>query len=97
MKDELIIVCASVFTLPWLVSLWVGRCLRIEFTQTEKYPNRHFNSSAIGGALCYELFWILSAFFGATVGSLTASSGWPVFAAFLGLIPAGIQRYHAPY
>ncbi len=86
-----------VFSLPWLTAKWVGRQLRAEFSPTPEFPNRHFNSSAVGGALLYECIWILVGISGSIVGLIVSRSVWVFGIGLLGLIPAGVQRSFDQY
>ena len=86
-----------VFSLPWFTAKWVGRQMKAEFSPSPEFPNRHFNSSAVGGALLYECLWIFLGIFGGILGSIETRSIWVFGIGLLGLIPAGIQRSLDPY
>ena len=86
-----------VFSMPWITSLWVGEKMRVSFSPTVEHPNRHFNSSAVGGALLFELTWVFAGVFGAVVGGLHTKSMWVFFAGVCGLVPAFIQRATSRY
>lgn len=85
------------FSLPWLTAKWVARLIRAEFEPTPEAPNRHFNSSAAGGAMLFECFWVLSGIGGGIVGGIVCRSLVVGMLGLFGLIPACIQRIYDPY
>jgi hypothetical protein len=97
MKESDIIIAAALFALPWLGAVWTGMQLKKEFSPTPEHPNRHFNSSAVGGALLYECTWVCLALFASLIGGIHTRSIIVAMAPLAGLIPAFLQRSYSMY